>query len=364
MVKSFLFFLLFAAVAPVRAQGLPDTYDPLEEKAKVAGAYVPNFRELMRDIVFAFGDFAKARDPSFKILIQGGESLLRRGTWENDLDDLHAAEAAGIVNEDERYLLKLFSPEHPIPVNAPNRRFINAVKGLFMTNLYCGGGRGKPNDITRKIVSEYGLSVISVEHCADEKERQDALVALARKKIPVFADTEKFPSFDKIDTEKRPFAEHHGNVETLDAVRNVLVLTNTRGFKDKDTMLSEIAKTNYDLVVIDPFFRKDEPLTAQDVKELQTKKVGAKRLVFAVLNVSTAEDTRKYWQKGWKIGSPRWLRFQSKENPAGVTTDYWNSEWKKILGVWFRSIMDQGFDGVILQGLDAHKIYERIITIN
>lgn len=364
MVKTFLFFLLFAVAAPVRAQTLPDTYDPLEEKAKVAGAYVPNYRELMREIVFAFADFAKDRDPSFKILIQGGESLLRRGVWENDLDDLHAAEAAGIVNEDERYLFKLFSPESPIPVNAPNRRFINAVKGIVAVNTYCSGGNGKLSPVIQRIVDEFGLTVLAVEHCADEKERQDALTALARKKIPVFADTEKTPAFDKIDPEKRPFAEHHANVETLDAVRNVLILTNTRAFRDKDAMLSEIAKTNYDLVVVDPFFRKDEPLTAQDVKELQTKKVGAKRLVFAVLNVSTAEDTRKYWQKGWKIGSPRWLRFPSKKNPAGVTTDYWHSEWQKILGVWFRSIMDQGFDGVILQGLDAHKIYERIIEIN
>lgn len=364
MVKSFLFFLMIAAAAPVRAQGLPDTYDPLEEKVKAAGAYVPNYREMMREIVFAFADFAKDRTPSFKILIQGGESLLRRGSWENDLDDLHAAEAAGIKNEDERYLFKLFSPENPIPVNAPNRRFINAVKGIVTENAYCGGGNGKLNPVAQAIVAEYGLSVIAIEHCADEKERQDALTAMARKKIPVFADTEKRPAFDKIDAKVRPFAEHHGNVETLDAVRNVLILTNSRQFRDKDSMLAEIAKTNYDMVVVDPFFRKDEPLTAQDVKELQTKKVGARRLAFAVLNVSEAEDTRKYWQKGWKIGSPRWLRFPSKTNPAGITADYWHPEWQKIIGVWFRSIMDQGFDGVILKGLDAHKIYERIIEIN
>ena len=138
MVKSFLFSALFfcaALAAPAKAQetALPENFDPETERAKIAGAYIPNYRELMRDIVLAFGDFVKARNADFQILLDGGSDLLTRGVWENDLVDLHRAELAGATNDDERFLLKLFSPEHPIKSGTPNRRFIQSAAGIVLT---------------------------------------------------------------------------------------------------------------------------------------------------------------------------------------------------------------------------------------
>lgn len=339
-------------------------YDPLEERLKVETAYIPNYRELMRDIVTAFGQYVQDNRPDFKIVTDSGFSLLTRGEWENDLDDLHRAEMAGAQTDDERFLLKLFSPEHPVPVGTPIRRYIQAINGLLLTNQICGDAKGKLSPENMAIVKEYGLSLIGVEHCATNKQMFAAQTELAKHKIPVYADTDKKARFDTLDPNADIFLENQQNTDSLDKVRNILIMMNTRNFSSKDLWLASMADTNYDMLIIEPFFRFNQPLTKEEVKDLQYKKIGSRRLVFAVMNVSMAEDTRFYWEKTWKVGDPKWLRLQSKINPAGVIVDYWHPAWKRILGVYFKSIMDLGFDGVILQGLDEHESYERIIPIN
>lgn len=367
MVKSFLFSALFfcaAAFAPATAQetAMPENFDPEAERAKIAGAYIPNYRELMRDIVLAFGDFVKARNADFQILLDGGSDLLTRGVWENDLVDLHRAELAGATNDDERFLLKLFSPEHPIKSGTPNRRFIQSAAGIVLTDQICGKAKGKPSKTMQKLIDEFGLKVVSIEHCATKGQKNNALQTLSAKGIPTFADVKFSGKFDTLDS--TVFDENNKSVESLAKVKNVLILTDTRKFADKDLMLNALAKTNFDLLIVDPFFNFNRALSREDVRSLQFKQIGTRRLVYAVLNVAEAQDTRAYWETTWKLRSPKWLRFVSETNPAGIIVDYWHPAWKRIIGIYFRSIMDLGFDGVVLQGLDNHKIYERIIPIN
>ena len=370
MMKTAYFYLICLILFlsfPVKAQEqpqIPEDYDPLEEQLKIEGAYVPNYRELMRDVIVALGQYARENKSDFQIIIDGGRDLLTRGEWENDLDDLHRAEMAGAKTDDERFLLKLFAPEHPLAVGSPIRRYISVVNGILVTNQVCSGKTGKLSADIEKIVKEYGLSLIGVEHCSSDEEKKNAILTLAEKKIPVHADTDKTAIFDTVPERSELFLENPANINSVAKVRNVLMLTDTRNFTDKDLLIKTLSNTNYDLLIVDPFFKSSIPFTKEDVKQLQTKKVGAKRLVFAVLNVAKAQDTRLYWEKGWKQGEPAWLRFQSKTDPSGLIVDYWNPAWKRILGVYFKSIMELGFDGIVLQGIDEHKTYERIIPIN
>lgn len=343
---------------------MPEDFDPLEERFKIEGAYIPNYRELMRDVIVALGQFARENKPDFQIILDGGQSLLTRGEWENNLDDLHRAEMAGAQSDDERFLLKLFSPEHPIAAGSPIRRYISVINGLLVTNQVCSGATGKLSAGVEKVVREYGLSLIGAEHCRSEQEKKEAQLALARQKIPVHADTDKTALFDLLPKTNELFLENPANIDSVSKVRNMLILTDTRRFTDKDLLVKSLGDTNYDLLIIDPFFKSSVPLTKEDVKELQTKKVGAKRLVFAVLDIAKAQDTRPYWEKGWKQSDPVWLRFQSKTDPSGLIVDFWNPAWKRILGVYFKSIMELGFDGIVLQGADTHKTYEQIIPID
>lgn len=358
------FLTLTAQVSAQVPAQIPDDFDPLEERLKIEGAYIPNYREMMRDVVVALGQYARATRPEFKVFLDGGLELLTRGEWENDLDDLHRAEMAGAKTDDERFLLKLFSPEHPVAAGTPVRRYISAVDGVLLTGGVCGKAKNKPSAGVEKVIADYGLSVIAAEHCATEKERAAAVTALAKKKIPVHADTDKTAAFDRIPAKTPLFLENPHNIDSVAKVRNMLIMTNTRRFSDKDLWVKALGATNYDLLVIEPFFKSNIPLTKDDVKEIRSKKLGAQRLVFAVLNIAEAEDTRLYWEQGWKTGDPAWLRFPSKTNPAGVIVDYWNPAWKRIVGIYFKSIMELGFDGVVLQGVDEHKTFERIIPID
>lgn len=357
-------FVLFSPLQAQEADQMPEKFDPLEETLKTQGAYVPNYRELMRELIVVLGQFARENNPKFQIFTDGGLSLLTRGEWENDLDDLHRAEMMGAKSDDERFLLKLFAPEHPIAAGSPVRRYISIINGVLLTNQVCSGATGKLSAETSKIIKDYGLSVIGVEHCDSEQESQNAVLTLAENKIPVHADTDKTAAFDAVPDRAELFLENPANIDSPAKIRNMLVLTDTRNFTDKDLLINTLNAINYDLLIVDPFFKSAIPLTKEDVKQLQTKKVGAKRLVFAALSVAKAQDTRPYWEKNWKQGEPSWLRFQSKTDPSGLIVDFWNPAWKHIVGVYFKSIMDLGFDGIVLQDIDEHKLYERLIPIN
>ena len=152
-------FLLLALSCPASAQEttqIPDDFDPLEERLKIDGAYIPNYRELMRDVIIALGQFARDNNPDFQIITEGGVHLLTRGEWENDLDDLHRAEMAGAKSEDERFLLKLFSPENPVAAGSPIRRYLSVINGILLTNQVCSGAKGGLPPEAEKVVNEYG----------------------------------------------------------------------------------------------------------------------------------------------------------------------------------------------------------------
>lgn len=366
MLKKILLSLcLISSTVHAQSSLIPDEFDPLEEMMHVNSAYIPNYQELMREYIYSFGTFRDNKKPDFRILIADGLELLTRSQWENDLDDLHRSELSGAKTDDEKFLLKLFSPENPIKANSPNRRFINSINGLFFKNRFCSQEK-KPIDFEKitLLTKEYGLNIFSIEHCSSEKEKEFALNENLKLKIPAHIDTDIEKKYDTVGNIENVYQENIENIDTLNKVKNILIITNTRKFSDKDLFIEKIGKTNYDMIVIDPFFHFKNPFSNEDIQSLKSKRIGSRRLVFAHLNIAVAEDTRPYFEPVWKMGKPRWLRFQSKNNPAGIIVDYWNKEWKKIIGVYFRSIMDLGFDGVVLSGLSEHSTYERLIPIN
>ncbi|MCQ2914611.1 MAG: hypothetical protein MJ247_05395 [Alphaproteobacteria bacterium] len=343
---------------------IPPNYDPLAEQLKIEAAFVPNYRELLRDIIYTFNTFAKAKNPEFKIIIDSGFELLTRNGWENHLDELHRAELAGAKTDDEKFLLKLFSPEHPIAAGTPMRRFVNSIRGIVLTNTYCSEKSGKLSEENQKIVKDYGINLLAFEHCNNEKEQIEAYKELDKLKIPAHIDLDQKAKFDFVPQLAEIHKENTDTIDSLDKVKNILVVTNTRNYSDKDLFLDKISKTNYDLVIIDPFFKDSQEISNEDIRELKSKRVGSRRLVYAVLNISVAKDTKPYWEKSWKQGKPNWLRFIAPEGNGNIIVDFWNPAWKRILGVYFRSIMDLGYDGILIQGLDIHKTYEKIIPID
>lgn len=92
---------------------------------------------------------------------------------------------------------------------------------------------------------------------------------------------------------------------------------------------------------------------------MKFKKNGTQRILLAEMNVSEADALSYYWQHKWKIGSPDWLVRQSFVNDAGYITKYWTPEWQKLMSGYFKSIIDNGFDGVFFTGIDNHRYFEK-----
>ena len=147
------------------------------------------------------------------------------------------------------------------------------------------------------------VSMLVLTSSLHKKVEADALKKAAKEKTALHADTDKKETFAVMSEDKELFLENPNSAEHLNDVRNVLIMTNNQAYSSKGEWVDALAATNYDMIAIDPFFRFNRPLSAQDVRRLKYKKLGSKRLVFAVLNLSVAEDTRPYWDLTWKLKS-------------------------------------------------------------
>ncbi len=336
----------------------------LKERLIVENAYIPNYRDLMREMIITLSSFAKKYRPDFHLVVQNGQELLTRGQWENDLDDLHRAEMKKAGNENGKPPLHLFVAHPPVPTGTVMTEYINAIDGLMIDHLICSGASGKLFRSTEKSVKGRKLSLIEIKQCLNDSGQQKTSPVLEEKQTSAYFDMDPAQKFNAVLATTIPYAENSENIISLQKVKNGLFITDTTLFTNKDSWLKTLSDTNFDLLIIDPFFKSNIPLTAEEIRKLKTKKTGAVRLVFAVLNVGGAEKTRLYFEKKWESSPPEWLRFPSDTHPDTITVDYWNDNWQRIVGIYFKSIMDLGFDGIILTGVDTYKTYENLIPIN
>ena len=77
------------------------------------------------------------------------------------------------------------------------------------------------------------------------------------------------------------------------------------------------------LTVLKPF--------KKNVRKLQLKKIGSRRLVLAVMNISTADSSHYYWKPGWTIGNPRFIGSPAPGTPDRHLAQYWDRAWHDIL---------------------------------
>ena len=92
-----------------------------------------------------------------------------------------------------------------------------------------------------------------------------------------------------------------------------------------------------------------------------TKKLGSKRLVLAHVDIGSAASHDYFWQAGWREGSPSWISGPTKDNPDRHFVQYWHPNWQNIIfgntNSYIYGLTAQGFDGVILTGLESYKYF-------
>lgn len=128
----------------------------------------------------------------------------------------------------------------------------------------------------------------------------------------------------------------------------------------------EVAASPFDLVVIDyrpdVLFGTEFPFSREDVRRMQRKPDGSRRLVVAYLSVGEAEDYRGYWRREWTItpaSRPAWIGKENVRWPGNFPVRFWNSEWQSILfgspDRYLDRIVAAGFDGVYLDRVDVYQ---------
>ncbi len=341
---------LKAADALIEGQG--------ESKRKFTSA-VPNYRDALRDIIATLSIYAKGRDATFQIATREGLGLVVKGRRDAAIETLIDPTAA-----EKRRAVS--------PVGSPVRRYARHLDGVVMNDQYCVARKA---DMTASeafvtMLQEQSLVVLSVDHCASPEAAADAWRVARAAKVVAHADSLAADGPDAVQEGLqrvpvgRPFGENPDNVTRLSEARNILVLDGSAGYADKADLILDLTATNYDILALSPFHRHGDPLTAAQVHQLRYKKLGARRLVLARLNIAQARDTAYYWKDAWRVGKPDWIRAPVPEEPGLYDVNFWHQDWRAILGRTFAGLMDLGFDGVVLEGTEAYKPLEELTPID
>jgi len=346
------------AMAAVRVDGrvIRDSWGVVHIGNKPPKAVdIPNFREELRLLVDGLAQYAESRDPNFLLIGRMPLGLMATSDWERQREAI--LDPASLDRE-------------PVPDDAPGgpfRRILRDFDAIAFDDLNCPPPPPRPdarrstraeeqraarNASLTEAIRASGAPVLSVDTCSPPVSAFDlAKKGRAGKSLSVVAvGTPEAPK--RLPAGRPPF-ENPANVDSLTGVKNALWLRSPRAYASKEEWLLAMGKTNADMVVVDAFYKADQPLTKAEVAALKYKFMGARRLVLAQIDLTAARDDRFYWKRDWKVGEPPFLREAQPGTPDGILVNYWDPAWKEILGVHFKGLMDLGFDGVLIEGLSA-----------
>ena len=311
---------------------------------------IPNYRDEMRKIVEDLTTFARAKIPNFTVLTYGGFDLFTWSQREYDLTELKRPEMVKSTSVMDTEL----------PVGFPMRRYQQRVDGFILDGFFCAPLRIPLADV--EAMRSQSLKTLSVDHCP--AERVQPMYDLARKAgIVAHIDTDMNHKFASIPT-MRPNPENPGNVENMTAAKNMLVNLNNKKYGNKAEWILALKNTNYDVLVVDGFYNGNQALTKDEVRSLKFKKLGSRRLLLAWLDVGEAANDQYYWQREWKAGNPSWINALDRSNPGKFHIEFWNPAWKAIVGKSFAGLVDLGFDGIVLAGVDNYRRWEFMTPVN
>lgn len=310
---------------------------------------IPNYRQEMRNNIVMLSDYAKSHNPDFKILVHGGQDLLKKDLWEYHLEGYNEARRLGYDAKDPTFLAKIkeLSPEFQT-IGTQARVYMKKIDGIVLNNYFC-----HPHDFS----PSENLKLISIDRCESEEDLDEAIQDSVGSGALLYAFIS--PKFAFKDIKNQIIInENAKNISSLEQAQNIIFILDTSQYKEKENLIEDIRNSNYDIVVI-PAFINGTPFNKEEINSLKFKKNGTKRLVIAAFNISETDDNQYYWNPLWQIGSPSWLKRLSFVDKNGILVEYWNSEWKNIISKYFKGIVDLDFDGAFLTGLENYQYFEK-----
>ena len=337
---------VFAPKVPQKLLEIP--YTPIGE--------IPNHRQFMRDIVGELARYARLRNPQFIVLMRNAPELLikegREYEWETGRDpDAPAGKYA--------------------PVGTVMQTVLNAIDGMLIDGLFVGRDKvdqptgeadAKLSWLAAMLLEKENRRILTVEYCKDKKQFDAAMKKATAAKTLSYFDKDGDKSLGTIPS-TLPTKENARHIIRLGEASNFLPMLRSDGFRSREAWITALSGTNYDIVLIDPFWLGSQSLTFSEIKTLRFKRLGARRLIIASLPVGRAMTDRFYWNKDWKPGSPGWLVGPDPDMPWRNAARYWMPEWKAIIGKYMQGLVDLGVDGVLLDEVDAYLYFEGLMPL-
>lgn len=249
--------------------------------------------------------------------------------------------------------------------NELDKNFFNVTYGTTQESLYYGEGLKLTNP-TKKKSNEYLLSILSpirkagkpifaINYGTGSKVREDLL----QKSYQTNFINELLPSFgaEKMYEPIQKF--NSNNINSLNDVKNFLVLLNPKEFKDVDDFYNYLKDTDYDLLLIEPS-HSGKYMTKEQITALKRKKNGAKRIVIAYFSIGEAGGYRDFWKPEWKNKDtrPDWIVGENPNWADDYIIKYWSPEWRKIVKDYQNRLDEIGVDGYMLDTVDTYYNFE------
>jgi len=333
-----------AAVKPGR--NLP--YIPIED--------IPNHRQYMRELVTALSDYCKKRRGDMAVLVRNGPELLIKEQREDDWQQ---------ARDPDGYAMGRYAA-----VGSPDGPYLAAIDGILIDGPFYG--REKYDQPTRaddaavlascaELMHREGRRALSIDYCKDPKHGADAAARAKKAHLLAYIDGSGDKSLAHIPAAP-PATDNPVHITDLSKAQNFLPLFSANAFPRRDLWFDALAATNYDILILDPFWRGSS-MTIQDVRALKFKRLGSQRLVFATLPLGTAAVDRFYWQRSWHVGAPDFIAAADPDDTSRFITHYWLDSWKKVLGNYVMGLCDLGIDGIVFDGLESYLYFEAMMPI-
>ena len=336
---------LTLSVSPAQSQGgtfVQGRNVNEEEKVieRIEGGPLLDIREQMREFIQKISRYARSQRRNFVVITQGAPELL---TKIDDVDETKVSSA---------------------------RAYIKSIDGILVDGLFFGekevGVPTRPEKLEKKLhfirlAKKNRLNVMVMDYAANADQAAQSYNFNEELDLTPFVADVKGEELNSIPTfRKIPFRENPKSVLSMLEVKNFLYLGDTSGFGRQDEFAMRIHDTNYDMIVVNIMHGRT-PLTKQAIETLKYKKIGSKRLVLAHVDIGSAAAYDYYWQPGWREGSPVWISGPHNDNPDRYYVQYWHPEWQSLIfgdtNSYIYGLIAQGFDGVVLNGLNAYKYH-------
>jgi cysteinyl-tRNA synthetase len=297
-----------------------------------------DYRQEMRDFIQKISQHAKGTSPDFIVIPQNGQEILTQNGESDGLlvmDYLTAIDGAG--REDLFY-----------GYDADNQPTPDAESAYMIA--FCD------------ICEANGVEVLTIDYCDSHDKMDDSYARNQTKGYISFAAPERDLNVIP-DYPVQPFYADDSDIAILSDARNFLYLINPENFAAKQDFINAVSNTDYDLIIMDCFFRESE-YTGGEIAQLKTKRSGGDRLVFSYMSIGEAEDYRYYWQTDWNDHPPEWLEVENPDWEGNYKVRYWYEAWQGIIcgqnDSYLSKILGAGFDGVYLDIIDAFEYFEEM----